>query len=306
MSAGWNSLLAFTSLLLTWLIFVDASLKACVQPVRLRLWDPPCDEAEVPNTIPYQKTFFETETKSSMRNYDTCENTVLISETSMKGDVASLVADAIFADMEVFDVVLLNNGMVAPRDIPSGVFRPEDTLNFLPHNNELVSVRLKGKDLLYALEQGIHRALKGNHGAVPKTAGIRYTLDYSLPRGQRIFDVEVLGHFCRWQPLRPDKFYTILTNSYLANGGDGYTMLTTSSTFTRLNVSEADSFWFHTQATCNLEYPWKRQMDADADAMYGENGDGSTATSTKMVYKLSIPLKELAAMNSTKISSTST
>jgi hypothetical protein len=265
-----------------------ASLKACIQPVRLRAWDPECLAAEVPKRIYYQKALFNS-TSGSLKSHDTCENTIRSSE-SMKGDVASLVADAIYADMEVFDVVILHNGMVASQDIPQGIFRPEDTLQLLPYNNELVILRLSGQDMLYAIEQGIHRALKkGELGAIPKTSGIRYTIDYSQPKGRRIIDVEVLGHFCKFQPLREDKIYTILTNSYLARGGDGYTIFTTSPTFTPTGVSEADSFWLHAQSTCILQFPWKRQMDADMKAKDEE----------KMLYKIGVPLKEMLNMNST-------
>jgi 2',3'-cyclic-nucleotide 2'-phosphodiesterase (5'-nucleotidase family) len=254
------------------------SLKACFQPVRLRSWDPVCDEAQVPATFHQDQGDKHSRAIDKEETYANNESTTLRDQDSEKvasKDVCSFVADAIFADIPVFDVVLLNNGM-CNSEIPKGVFKEEDDLKLLPYNNELVALRITGKDMVYAIEQGIDGALQGNNGAAPKTAGIRYDLDYTQHRWKRVANVEVMSHFCTWEPLDGKRRYTVLTNTYLARGGDGYSILSLNRRTISTGVSEADSLWFHAQSTCVLETPGKRQMDVEAE----------TAATMKMVYML--------------------
>ena len=228
-----------------------------------------------------------------MDKEETCanknESTRLGNQDSGKAaskDVCSFVADAIYADIPVFDVVLLNNGM-CDSEIRKGVFTAEDVLKVLPYNNELVGLRIKGKDMVYAIEQGITEALQGNNGAAPKTAGIRYDVDYTQHQWKRVSNVEVMSHHCTWEPLNEKRQYTVLTNTYLARGGDGYSFLTLNKGTIPTGVSEADSFWFHAQSTCILQTPWKRQMDVEAE----------TAASMKMVYMLGGPSSNSTLMS---------
>lgn len=197
------------------------------------------------------------------------------SEKAASKDVCSFVTDAIYADIPVFDVVLLNNGM-CNSEIRKGVFAVEDVLRLLPYNNELVALHIKGQYMMRAIEQGIHGALQGNNGAAPKTAGIRYDVDYTQHLWKRVSNVEVMSHHCTWEPLDEKRQYTVLTNTYLARGGDGYSYLSLNKGTISTGVSEADSFWFHAQSTCVLQTPWKRQMDVEAE----------TAATMQMVYML--------------------
>src|SRR5690606_26041898 len=52
---------------------------------------------------------------------------------------------------------------------------------------------------------------------------IKYTWDSSKPAGERVVSVEVMEGG-EWVPLDPDKVYTVATNNYVRNGGDGYAM----------------------------------------------------------------------------------
>jgi 5'-nucleotidase / UDP-sugar diphosphatase len=46
-------------------------------------------------------------------------------------------------------------------------------------------------------------------------------LEPDMPRHRRILD-SIVGS--TGQPLDPDRVYTVVTNDFLANGGDGFTM----------------------------------------------------------------------------------
>jgi hypothetical protein len=61
-----------------------------------------------------------------------------------------------------------------------------------------------------------------------------------------------------------EQTYTVLTNEYLANGGDGYgvfAMMAKSKIPT--GVSETDSLWFHAQSTCKVETNYKTKAQQE-------------------------------------------
>ena len=69
-------------------------------------------------------------------------------------DVCSVVAHALLADFEIFDVVFLHSGL-CQSEIRSGDLTREDVEKILPYNEELVAIQLNGSDLLAALEHGL-------------------------------------------------------------------------------------------------------------------------------------------------------
>jgi len=84
----------------------------------------------------------------------------------------------------------------------------------------VVSIEVSGTVLRQALEHGVSRsAEERDPGRFPQVSGIQYAFDVCRPAGDRIVRVTVNG-----QPLEPKRTYTLATNSYMAGGGDGYTM----------------------------------------------------------------------------------
>ena len=98
------------------------------------------------------------------------------STSTITPTVCSFVAEATVADIAVFDIVLLNQGMCHHVDIQQGVFTHHNAANTLPYQNELIGLRLLGKHIVIALEHGMHAASLSSTlaGAYPITAGIRY------------------------------------------------------------------------------------------------------------------------------------
>ena len=223
------------------------AVRECIQPIRQRIWDPLCYEAEVPRTI-------------ARAEEASCQPST--------SDVCSFVAEAIHADIPVFDMVLINRGSCNHVDIQQGLFTHHEASQVLPYQNELVGLLLQGKDIIIALEHGISASLMTTKlfGAYPTTAGVRFEVDTTREKGGRVSQVEIMKHNCEYEPLDPEKYYTVLTNQYLARGGDGYgvfPLMAKSTIPTR--ISETDSFWFHAHSTCRLETPWKtkRQLKAE-------------------------------------------
>jgi hypothetical protein len=99
----------------------------------------------------------------------------------------------------------------------------------------------------------------------------------SRTRRRVVSQIEILSHYCTWEALEYDKMYSVLTNDYMAKGGDGYIMLPIKAkSKTLTGVREAESFWFHAQSVYVMEMPWRTMDDAEAEA----------AENMKIIYKV--------------------
>jgi 5'-nucleotidase len=72
------------------------------------------------------------------------------------------------------------------------------------------------------LEHGISRIAEDKEeGRFPQISGIRFSYDSRRLPGSRLVRVSING-----QPLDDEHVYILATNTYLTEGGDGYSMLT--------------------------------------------------------------------------------
>lgn len=135
--------------------------------------------------------------------------------------IANLVTDALldfFADYEP-DICLVNGGGMRS-SIPEGEVTLKVCNSVLPFDNDMMLVEAPGEAVLAALENGVS-ALPSLHGKFAQPAGITYTADLTKEPGKRVSDVK----FKDGTPLDPSKRYKVVINSFIAGGGDGYTML---------------------------------------------------------------------------------
>ncbi|WP_285907753.1 bifunctional metallophosphatase/5'-nucleotidase [Pseudodesulfovibrio pelocollis] len=118
------------------------------------------------------------------------------------------------------DLVLLNAGAVRhgleQGDISVGMIH-----TMLPFGNTLVVMEMTGAQVVRALETGVSRG----GGAFPYVAGLRFTADMARPEGARVRDVALVGADGGLSPLDPAHTYRVVTNDFLAGGGDGYTVM---------------------------------------------------------------------------------
>jgi len=137
--------------------------------------------------------------------------------------LAPLVAQSMLARLartgEPAELALVNAGGVR-ESIRQGDISVGAAYTIMPFNNTLFLLSLTGRTFRAALEYGVTR---GN-GAFPYVAGVRYTANMNRPEGQRITSVDVLRDGA-WRALEPERTYRVVTNSFLAGGGDGYAML---------------------------------------------------------------------------------
>ncbi|RVU49221.1 bifunctional metallophosphatase/5'-nucleotidase [Rubrivivax rivuli] len=141
------------------------------------------------------------------------------------GDMAAgrLVADAQWhstrsAERGGSQFALMNNGGVRaalvcrgtpPCDVSFG-----DVFTMQPFGNTLVVMTLSGAEI-QALIEGQSRA-----GALIPSSNIRWTWRANAPQGQRVQNLRIGG-----EPVNPAKDYRLTVNSFMAEGGDGFTTL---------------------------------------------------------------------------------
>jgi 5'-nucleotidase len=106
----------------------------------------------------------------------------------------------------------------------SGNITIEDVYKLLPFSNTLIEFKMSGKEVKELLEDAFSSAFdKSSSGAFAYGYGIRYDVDSKQPKGNRVSNIEVLNKTTdKFEPMDFDKQYIVVTNSYIADGKDGY------------------------------------------------------------------------------------
>lgn len=144
------------------------------------------------------------------------------------GDIQQLVAFA-FADRAFdADFALQNSGGVRI-DIPAGEISIGDAYTLLPFANTMVNLEMTGAEVKQSLEDGVANILDndGSSGAYPYGAYLRWDMDFNQPTGSRISNLEVRAKAdgSPWTAIDAAATYTVVVNSFMASGGDGYATL---------------------------------------------------------------------------------
>jgi len=141
---------------------------------------------------------------------------------AMECEMGNTVTDAMLARVADQGVsIAITNGGGLRASLGAGTVSMGDVLTVLPFQNTLATLELTGAEITAALEHGVN-AIEEGAGRFPQVAGLRYTLDPSVPPDSgRVSAVEVKSGD-GWAPIDPAATYTIVTNNFMANGGDGY------------------------------------------------------------------------------------
>lgn len=144
-------------------------------------------------------------------------------------EMGSLVADAMLARVKGQGIsIAIQNAGGLRASIPAGVVTMGDVLSVLPFQNTLSTFRLKGADVVAALENGASQIEEGA-GRFAQVAGLKYTLDPAAPAGSRISEVMVRDG-ADWVPLDPQAIYGVVSQNYMRAGGDGYRVFAEKAT----------------------------------------------------------------------------
>ncbi|SEK54543.1 5'-nucleotidase/apyrase family protein [Roseivivax marinus] len=134
-------------------------------------------------------------------------------------EMGVLVADAMLDRVQDqgIDVAITNGGGLRA-SIDSGEVTMGEVLTVLPFQNTLSTFRVSGSVIVEALENGVSQIEEGG-GRFPQVAGMSFAVDPSAEPGSRVSDVMIGG-----EPIEPDTLYGVVSNNYVRNGGDGYSM----------------------------------------------------------------------------------
>lgn len=167
--------------------------------------------------------------------------------------IAPIVCKAMLAKLattgEPADIALQNAGGVR-ESVEQGNITVGTAYTLMPFNNSLTLLTLTGAQVKTALETGVTRG----SGAFPYVGGARYTADMNKPEGQRITKVEVFKKG-KWMPLNTSDEYRLVTNSYLAGGGDGYVVMKEAKTKYDTGFVDAEAFIEYVKKTQYIKAP---------------------------------------------------
>jgi 2',3'-cyclic-nucleotide 2'-phosphodiesterase/3'-nucleotidase len=146
-------------------------------------------------------------------------------------NIGNFVADAIRDDVGA-DIAIQNGGGIRTGTL----YSPGDITDFLidqilPFPNITVELEVSGETIHDALENGVSE-FESLEGRFPQVSGVEFAWNPNgpsdvrdPPADGRVDPTDVL---IGGQPLDLDATYTVGTNDFMANGGDGYDMFTSA------------------------------------------------------------------------------
>ncbi|MCU6330298.1 bifunctional metallophosphatase/5'-nucleotidase [Enterobacter quasiroggenkampii] len=135
--------------------------------------------------------------------------------------LGNLAADALLVAAGKNTQLALTNSGGIRNEIPSGAITIGGVISTFPFPNELATMDLTGKQLRTLME---HAAGLTN-GVLQVSKGVEMKYDSSKPIGQRVVSFTLNG-----KPIEDATVYHIATQSFLADGGDGFTTFTEGKT----------------------------------------------------------------------------
>lgn len=169
-----------------------------------------------------------------------------------------LIADAQRAAGNA-QLAIMNNGGIRAA-IDAGPLTWGEAYNTHPFGNEVIVLRITGAEVRAALE---HALSGGRSGVHISGMTVYYTPD--APSGRRVQRVTLDDG----SALRDDAVYTMAVNDFLAEGGDGFTMLAEAEAQTRTGITDLDAFIAYVQS---LPQP----VRAPAEPRFVSVSDGRT------------------------------
>jgi 5'-nucleotidase len=131
--------------------------------------------------------------------------------------LGNLIADAQRVATEA-QISFMNPGGIRA-DLPGGEVSWGALFAIQPFANDLVSMDLTGLQIKTLLEQ---QWIGQSYPRLLKPSGIQYSWSTSRPEGNRIIDMRDAAG----APINPAATYRVTVNSFLAGGGDNFTVLT--------------------------------------------------------------------------------
>lgn len=141
-------------------------------------------------------------------------------------ELGNLVTDSLLSYGEKFGatVAVVNSGSIRS-SIASGTIQNGDILNALPFDNTVSYGFVTGKELVEMFEKGVSN-IETKSGAFLQVSGLQVSFNTDKENGRRICKIIDLKTN---SVVQEDEKYIVVTNAYLAHGGDGYTQIHNAS-----------------------------------------------------------------------------
>ncbi len=137
-------------------------------------------------------------------------------------DIAPVVSRAVLARVNIgdklADISLINAGAIR-QGLLRGAITAGDVYALIPYENDLVVLEMSGQVLKSALNFGV----QNGGGSFLYMAGARYQVDVRKPAGTQLTGAQIQQKG-QWHEIEDENIYRVVTNSYLADGGNGYEM----------------------------------------------------------------------------------
>lgn len=121
-------------------------------------------------------------------------------------------------------------GIRAP--LHRGEITCRDVYTIMPFDNTLYTMELSGEQLIQIVEQSLELDMGTLH-----YSGLEITHDPEAPRGKRVESA-----YCGGEAVEPKQYYTVATNSYLAQGGDYYREFTRGRNVRNTGIVDRNAF----------------------------------------------------------------
>ncbi len=167
-----------------------------------------------------------------------------------ESNLGNLITDSWMERFPEADVAITNGGGIrGDRIYPAGVITYQTLLSIHPFGNTVVMVKVNGEELkqifeisgsaLRVKDDGCEDSNRAPTGGFLQVAGVKVTYDLSkapfcaeydgrevkkvINPGERVKELLVYNKESKkYEPVQDDKTYTVLINSWMAGGGDGY------------------------------------------------------------------------------------
>ncbi|XP_066299913.1 5'-nucleotidase-like [Branchiostoma lanceolatum] len=150
--------------------------------------------------------------------------------------------------------ILLNSSVSQGQFYLLRIITGEDVLTVVPFMNTIDVIVISGEALYQVFEHSVAELPDSAAGQFLQvsaysfpilyfSSGFVVTYDLSKPVGERVVRLAARCSECKvpqYQPVEKQKRYKLLINSYIADGGDGYTMIK-DNTFSRDQIGYLDS-----------------------------------------------------------------
>ncbi|MCM3204502.1 5'-nucleotidase C-terminal domain-containing protein [Paenibacillus illinoisensis] len=167
---------------------------------------------------------------------------------------------SIVKENDVKGYVAIQNGGGIRASFQKGDITLGDLLTVMPFGNNLSALKMTGKEITAALENGVSGVETGE-GRFPQVSGMRFYYDSTKPgekidsatntvtqEGQRVVKVQIKNADGTYTDIDPNGFYIVATNSFMANGGDFYRSMRAAkdaNRFYELNLVDYEVFHEH-------------------------------------------------------------